>query len=135
MLFVDSNIWCYYFDAAAKEHAKVAQFIGRTIGKEEMVLNTVVAMEIAQYLIKNLGPVRGREKMDALLGFPFTITDFDYDLLLRSVQELATHAHAGIGGRDATILASMRALGVRRIATHDRAFQRVDGIEVVDPCA
>jgi uncharacterized protein len=46
---------------------------------------------------------------------------------------LARYSQTGIGGRDATILASMDMLGIKKLMTHDRAFKRIDQIEVVDP--
>jgi uncharacterized protein len=46
---------------------------------------------------------------------------------------LAKYSQTGIGGRDATILASMEVLEIKKLMTHDRAFSRIDQIEVVDP--
>ncbi len=41
--------------------------------------------------------------------------------------------HAGIGGRDATILASMKKLSIQIICTHDISFKKISNIEVIDP--
>ena len=133
MIAVDSNIWCYYFDEEAKEHRKVAGFLGQLIPKEEILLNTIIVMEVAHFLVRSLGPVRGREKMERFLAFPFLVRNVDYDLVRESIDLLAAYAHAGIGGRDATILAAMKAAGTARLATHDQAFKKVHGIEVIDP--
>ena len=133
MIFVDSNIWCYYFDGSVREHTSVATFLDSALGTKEIALNTLVIMEISHYLIKNLGPLRGKEKIDTLLTFPFIIQDFDYALLRESVEMLAKYSHSGIGGRDATILAAMKMLGIKRLITHDQAFRKIDFIEVIDP--
>lgn len=61
------------------------------------------------------------------------IADFDKSLARNSIEYLAKYSQTGIGGRDATILASMQELGIRRLMTHDRAFRRIDFIEVIDP--
>jgi len=61
------------------------------------------------------------------------IVDFDQSLARKSIEDQAKYSQTGIGGRDATILASMQELGIHRLMTHDRAFKRIDFIEVVDP--
>jgi len=133
VLFVDSNIWCYYFDESAQEHGAVAVYIDSILGKQDLALNTLVVMELAHYLIKNLGPIKGKEKVEKLLAFPFVIEEFDHELLGASITMLAHYAHTGIGGRDAAILATMKKLGITKLVTHDKAFKKVDFITVIDP--
>lgn len=131
LIFVDSNIWCYYFDRSTKEHDIVSEKLENALGSG-VAINTVVAMEVAHYLIKNLGP-DGKKKMDVFLSYPMKIVDFDQYIARRSIEYLSRLSHTGIGGRDATILASMEELGVEKLMTHDRAFKRIDFIDVVDP--
>jgi predicted nucleic acid-binding protein len=95
LIFVDSNIWCYYFDRSAKEHNAVSKSLEQVL-EDGVAINTVVTMEVAHYLIKSLGP-EGKRKMDVFLSYP------------------------------------MEELGTRRLMTHDRAFKRLDFIDVVDP--
>ena len=99
-----------------------------------VAINTVVAMEVAHYLIKSLGP-EGKRKMDIFFSYPMEIIDFDQYLARKSVEYMAMYSQVGIGGRDATILASMEEHGIRKLMTHDRAFKRLDFIEVVDPAS
>ncbi|HOV51533.1 MAG: tRNA(fMet)-specific endonuclease VapC [Methanosaeta sp. PtaB.Bin018] len=131
LIFVDSNIWCYYFDRSAQEHEAVSERLEGVL-EGGVAINTVVAMEVAHYLIKSLGS-KGKRKMDIFLSYPMEIIDFDQNLARKSVEYLAKYSQTGIGGRDATILASMEELGTRKLMTHDRAFKRLDFIEVVDP--
>ena len=131
LIFVDSNIWCYYFDRSAKEHNAVSKSLEQVLD-DGVAINTVVAMEVAHYLIKSLGS-EGKKKMDLFLSYPMQIIDFDQYLARKSVEYLAKYSQTGIGGRDATILASMQELGTRKLMTHDRAFKRLDFIDVVDP--
>jgi len=131
LIFVDSNIWCYYFDRSAQEHNAVSKSLEQVLD-DGVAINTVVAMEVAHYLIKSLGP-EGKRKMDVFLSYPMEIVDFDQYLARNSVEYLAKYSQTGIGGRDATILASMQELGTRKLMTHDRAFKRLDFIDVVDP--
>lgn len=131
LIFVDSNIWCYYFDRSAQEHDTVSERLEQVL-EDGVAVNTVVAMEVAHYLIKSLGS-EGKRKVDIFLSYPMEIVDFDQYLARKSVEYLAKFSQTGIGGRDATILASMEELGTKKLMTHDRAFKRLDFIEVVDP--
>ena len=133
MIFIDSNIWCYYFDVSSKEHKRAALYIDSVLGKKEIAMNTLIVMEISHYLIKNLGSIKGKEKINQLLEFPFIIEDFHYDLLLDSIDLLTHYTHTGIGGRDSSILATMKKLGIKQLISHDGAFKKIDFIEVVDP--
>jgi predicted nucleic acid-binding protein len=132
LIFVDSNIWCYYFDRSAPEHDVVSEKLEEVLD-DGGAINTVVAMEVAHYLIKNMGSNEGRNKMGLFLSYPMEIMDFDQYLARRSVEFLAKYSQTGIGGRDATILSSMEELETKKLMTHDRAFKRLDFIEVVDP--
>ena len=131
LIFIDSNIWCYYFDRSAQEHDIVSGKLEHAL-TGSVAINTVIEMEVAHYLIKNLG-AQGKMKMDVFLSFPMEVVDFDYLLAKRSIDLLAKFSQTGIGGRDATILASMEELGIKKLMTHDRAFKRIDSIEVIDP--
>lgn len=132
LTFVDSNIWCYYFDRSAQENDAVSEKLEQVLD-DGVAINTVVAIEVAPYLIKNLGSNEGKNKMDVFLSYPMEIMDLDQYLARKSVEYLAKYSQTGIGGRDATILASMEELEINKLMTHDRAFKRLDFIEVVDP--
>jgi predicted nucleic acid-binding protein len=131
LIFIDSNIWCYYFDRSAQEHDIVSDKLEHAL-EGSVAINTVVEMEVAHYLIKNLG-AQGKMKMDVFLSFPMEVVDFDQYLAKKSIELLAKFSQTGIGGRDATILAAMEVLGIKKLMTHDRAFKRIDKIEVIDP--
>src|SRR3989338_11337371 len=133
MILIDSNIWCYFFDSSSKEHKSVSKFVDKTLEKEEILTNTVVLIEVAHFLIKNLGPVIGRKKMDAFLDFPMRIVDFDYKQAKDSISLLCEYSTFGVGGRDSTLLAAMQRAKISRIATHDKAFKKVEWIDVIDP--
>jgi predicted nucleic acid-binding protein len=134
LTFIDSNIWCYYFDRSSQEHETVSECLEQILDEGSVAINTVVAMEVAHYLIKSLGPL-GKKKMDIFLTYPMGIVDFDQSIARRSIEYLAKYSQTGIGGRDATILASMQELDIKRLMTHDRAFKRIDFLEVIDPIA
>lgn len=89
-------------------------------------------MEVAHYLIKNLW-LEGKRKMDTFLSYQMVVVNFDQYLARKSIEYLARYSQTGIGGRDATILASMEELEINTLMTHDRSFKRLDFIEVIDP--
>jgi len=99
----------------------------------EVLVNTVIQIEVAHYLVKRLGSVAGAKAADLFLSLPLTVDALDSSLLRDSLRVLARFTDVGVGGRDATLLASMERHGVTRILTHDATFGRVDRVEVVDP--
>jgi predicted nucleic acid-binding protein len=64
MILIDSNIWSYYFDQSSKEHEYVIRPVEKFIEKEEIVINTVIVMEVSHFLVKNLGAAIGKEKIE-----------------------------------------------------------------------
>ena len=75
LIFVDSNIWCYYFDRSAQEHNIVSDKLEQVL-EGGVAINTVVEMEVAHYLIKNLG-LEGKRKTDTFLSYPMVVVNFD----------------------------------------------------------
>jgi predicted nucleic acid-binding protein len=132
-LTIDSNIWAYYFDKDSPEHKHVDGPVEEALRSEQLATNTILIMEVAHFLIKNLGPVEGGEKVGVFLSFPFVVFDLDYRGALDSIEMLKRYSHLGIGGRDATVLALMSKEKMKRIMTHDEALKRIDWLEVVDP--
>ncbi len=131
MIYVDSNYWIYWLDSSLPEHEHVTKTMRGAI-REGIAMNYVTLLEVAHYL-RSLPKEEFAELTSAILNLS-TLTLFDLDgrvsdLALGMVPE---HAGDGLGGRDCAILATMKLYGVRKIATHDRAFAAVEGIEVVD---
>lgn len=134
MLMIDSNIWAYFFDTNASEHKRVKRPVKEAIENNEVLMTTVIQMELAHYLVRRLGPIQGGEKVDILLNYPFELDLLDQDLVTKSLEILKRYYHLGIGGRDATIIASMKRHEVSKLATHDKALKKIEGIEIIDPC-
>lgn len=135
ILIIDTNIWAYYFDRDSPEHKSVIGDVEKALRSEQIAVNTIIIMELGHFLVKNLGPVDGGEKLGTFLRFPLLISDFDYRNALDSLEMLKRYSHLGVGGRDATILAMMSAAGVKKIMTHDEALKKVDWLQVIDPVA
>jgi predicted nucleic acid-binding protein len=133
ILIIDTNIWAYYFDRDSPEHKSVVGPVEKALKSEQIAVNTIIIMGLAHFLVKNLGPVEGGEKLGLFLRFPFVISDFDYRDVLDSIEMLKRHSHLGVGGRDATVLALMKGAGVKRIMTHDDALKKVEWLDAIDP--
>jgi predicted nucleic acid-binding protein len=138
MLFVDSNIWCYYFDARLPEHVRVRDAIREIIKTQEIACNTVIVMEVAHYLVRHFTEKIARKKIEAFVNLSnIDIVDFNRQLLSETVETLLAYAYAeGLGGRDATVIASMKLQNIKKIVSHDDIFKRLAGkieLEVIDP--
>lgn len=133
MIFIDSNIWCYFFDINCKENEKITDYLNETMRKESIAINTVVAVEVCHFLVKNLGSVTGKKKIDEFINYSFRADALLMEDVTKAAEVLAEFSHTGIGGRDATFLASMRKLGIDTMVTHDSSFKKIPWLRVVDP--
>lgn len=131
---IDSNIWVYYMNRGSPEHARVARAVRSVLGKP-LLLTTVLQMEVAHVLVRQRGMAGGLDRMAALMAHPFEVDPLDEGAVAGALEQLRRHGHLGIGGRDATVLASMARRGSTELWTHDAAFKRVPGIKVKDPAA
>ena len=138
MIFVDSNIWCYYFDQRLPEHEHVREPMRDIIKSEEIVCNTIIIMEVAHYLVRHFTEKAARKKIDFFINLRnMKIVDFNRKLLTETLGQLIDHAYSdGLGGRDATIVATLNSEDIKRIVSHDGIFKRLASkltYEVIDP--
>jgi len=138
LTYIDSNIWIYFFDSETPEHRAVADGMRSILLSDELILNTVTVVEVSHYLAKRLTGTELKRRMSALTRLVETnIISFDDVLLRGTIDLLAQHAaQTGLGGRDATILATMEAYDVDCIVTQDGVMKKVAadlGFTVIDP--
>jgi predicted nucleic acid-binding protein len=138
MLFIDSNIWCYYFDQRLSEHKKVKEIIREIIKSTEIVCNTIIVMEVSHYLVRHFDETTARKKIDFFINLQnMEIVDFNRQLMTEALECLIDHAYSyGLGGRDATIIATINLKSITKIVSHDDIFKRLASklkFEVVDP--
>jgi predicted nucleic acid-binding protein len=130
LIYVDSNYWIYWLDSRLPEHEHVMKTM-RSAVREGIAMNYVTLLEVAHYL-RSLPKQEFVGLTGAILNLS-TLTLFDLDARVAdSALGMLPEYAGGLGGRDCAILATMKISGVRKIATHDRAFAAVEGIEVVD---
>lgn len=89
-------------------------------------------MEVAHFLVKVLGPMEGKKKMDVFMGYPLRVLDFDLETQRLAVDLLCEYSHLGIGARDAAILAMLKKKGIKTIMTHDAAIKKVEFVKAID---
>ncbi|MGC9203053.1 MAG: type II toxin-antitoxin system VapC family toxin [Thermoproteota archaeon] len=138
MIFIDSNMWCYYFDKRLPEHKYVREPMQKIIKSEEIVCNTVVIMEVAHYIVRHFTAKIARKKIEYFTNLEnMKIVDFDRQVMTEALENLVEHAHTyGLGGRDATVIATLKLLNIKKILSHDEVFKRMSTrlkLEVVDP--
>ena len=138
MLFVDSNIWCYYFDQRLPEYVSVRDAMREIIKSEEIACNTVIVMEVAHYLVRHFTEKIARKKIETFINLTnIDIADFNRQALNQTVETLLAYAYTeGLGGRDATVIASMKLQNIKKIVSHDDIFKRLANkleLEVIDP--
>jgi len=130
-VYVDSNYWIYWMDRRHPEHEFVARAMRRAV-KDGIILNVATLIEVAHYF-RGLEQHEFSSRVDEMRNLStLTLVDLDLATADIAVRLLARYAKAGLGGRDAVILATMQLQGVERILTHDRDFRKVKGIAVID---
>ena len=138
MIFVDSNIWCYYFDQRLPEHKNVRDPMREIIKSDEIACNTIIVMEVAHYIVRHFNEKSARKKIDFFINLRnMQISDFNRQMMQESLESLLEYSYAdGLGGRDATIIATLNSQNIKRIITHDAVLKRLAAkltIEVTDP--
>jgi predicted nucleic acid-binding protein len=95
-------------------------------------------MEMAHYLVRHFTEKIARKKIETFINLTnIDIADFNRQALNQTVETLLAHAYnEGLGGRDATVIASMKLQNIKKIVSHDDIFKRLANkleLEVIDP--
>lgn len=138
MIFVDTNMWCYYFDQRLPEHEHVREPMREIIKSEEIACNTIIVMEVAHYLVRHFTERDARKKIDHFVNLRnMKIVDFNRQIMTEALENLIEHAYTdGLGGRDATVIATLKSLNLKKIISHDEIFKRLATkltLKVIDP--
>ena len=138
MIFIDSNIWCYYFDKRLPEHEQLRDFMRKTLTSEEILCNTLIVLEVAHYIVRHFGKSVAWKKIEYFSNLSnLTIADFDRQSMTQALESLIEHGYSdGLGGRDATIIATMKLKNIETILSHDDVFKRLSTklmLKVIDP--
>lgn len=123
MILVDSNTWVYYFDEGLPEHAKVAPRLEALLETEDLLMPTLVQIEVAHYVVRRLGAQAG-PTLDAFFALPASVHAFAGEDAKAAVRILQESSREGIGGRDAALLQAALANGVSLLVTGDAALAK-----------
>jgi predicted nucleic acid-binding protein len=131
-------MWCYYFDKRLPEHEQVRDIMRKTITSEDIVCNTLIILEVAHYLVRHFTGSTARKKIEYFTNLSnLTIVDFDRQSMTQALESLIEHGYSdGLGGRDATVLATMNSKEIKTILSHDEVFKRLATkleLQVIDP--
>ena len=141
MIAIDTMLWIYNIDVNAREHGNVRSWFEGNRGKgvidaEDLLINTVIAMEVVHNLrrVAKLPAEHVYDYIFRILTLRNLVLDpLNFDAVNESISTFEEYFQYGIGGRDATVLASMRRHGVTTIATHDKNLLSVREIKRIDP--
>ncbi|MFX1516684.1 MAG: type II toxin-antitoxin system VapC family toxin [Promethearchaeota archaeon] len=137
---IDSMIWIYNYDPFAPESKNVKSWLmgkdGALQSYEQIILNTIIPIEVLHSIYKKPS-VDFTTAYNAALGIialeNVVLIDFDTRLLAESMTLLGDYRTYGIGGRDASILATMKDRNVVEIATHDKNILAIPEFYRIDP--
>jgi len=136
MYCVDANVWVYFLDEGLPEHEAVVDSVSTVLSDEPVFTTTVLQMEVVHYLTNQLADSEPAvQRFLSMEGC--TVADLTAEDVRVGADLLVDHDGAGIGGRDATVLAAMERYGVSQLWTHDGALVemagRLDWLDVTDP--
>jgi len=108
------------------------------IKTDEIACNTIIVMEVAHYLVRHFPAKAAWRKIEYFVNLEnMKIVDFDRQMMMKALDSLVEYAYThGLGGRDATVIATLKKLRVKKLLSHDNIFKRLATkleIEVVDP--
>jgi len=126
------------FDQRLPEHGYVREPMREIIKTDEIACNTIIVMEVAHYLVRHFPAKAAWRKIEYFVNLEnMKIVDFDRQMMMKALDSLVEYAYThGLGGRDATVIATLKKLRVKKLLSHDNIFKRLATkleIEVVDP--
>lgn len=103
LILVDSNIWAYFFDANTKEHSRVKATLPQMLGHDDLLMPTIVQLEVLHYLVRRLGPA-AEPAVDTFLAQTAEVEPLSGGVTVEAARLLLAHHGSGIGSRDAALL-------------------------------
>jgi predicted nucleic acid-binding protein len=97
-----------------------------------VIMSYVSLLEVAHYLRK-LPEVEFSRKIKSIQDLStLTLYNLDAQTSKLALELLREYSIKGLGARDCIIIATMRHAGIKTIVTHDRAFNEVEDLTVID---
>lgn len=136
---IDSMIWVYNFDPLSPESINVRKWLygeHGALNQYSIILHTLIPLEVLHSMTRKR-TIDFTTAFNAALGIialeKVVLIDFNSNLLSESMVLLGDYEKFGIGGRDASILATMKDQNVERLATHDKNLLSITDFFRIDP--
>jgi predicted nucleic acid-binding protein len=132
VIFVDSNIPMYLVGAAHPNKDAARVMVEQAIIEGEVL---AADAEVLQEILHRYTAIGRREAIDPAFEAILGVVDVVYPIEMEDVQRARrlVITNAELSARDAIHVAVMQRHGIERIATFDRAFDRIPGIERIAP--
>jgi predicted nucleic acid-binding protein len=133
MIFLDSSVIIAYRNQDDARHADAMKLFselqkGRYAGG---LVTDYIVLETVTVVKRLMGHDAAVETGEAILGAGDITVMRSTQLFPHAWREFRARAGTGLSFVDASSLAAMKIAGVGRIATFDREFRKIKGIEVV----
>ena len=132
VLFIDANVLIAFANASDVHHARAVRIVEKIHDGDfgEGITTDYIFDEVVSVLMRKLNKkesvVFGQHMLDSEITF-LPIDSFVFDEAWNSFKKYDL-----LSFTDSSSLAFMQLYGIRKIATFDKAFQKIVGIEVVD---
>ncbi|MGC9095126.1 MAG: PIN domain-containing protein, partial [Candidatus Bathyarchaeia archaeon] len=95
-------------------------------------------MEVAHYLVRHLPVDVARKKITYFTDLRnMKLLDFNRQMMMEALENLLEYAYTyGLGGRDATVIATLKLTNIKKILTHDKTLKQLASkleFEAIDP--
>lgn len=130
---VDSNIWIYYLDKSLLEHKQVSSFMDELIKKRTLVITNFIAVEVIHFLFKRLNKDQAVKKSSVFQQGDLRYVDFNTEDITMHIDLMSKTTGTGLGGRDMSILVCMKKINIHQLVTHDKSFNSLTDITIIDP--
>lgn len=133
MIFIDSSVFIAYYREEDTNHKKAVEIFKR-VDKGEFGKAASSDYIFDESVTVTLVRTKNTKKAIALGGLILrgTILLKVHEHIFNEAWKLFKENELGLSFTDCTTLATMQYAGIQHLATFDRAFRKVEGIEVVE---
>ena len=131
-LFIDSSVLFAFASIRDVHHTKATKIMELVASNkyDSVLINDYVFDEVLSVILRKSGKKDAVEIGSHILDSEIFVAKIDSDIFQKS-WDLFRQLD-GFSFTDCSILAFMKTLGIKKIATFDKEFRKVDWLEVVD---
>lgn len=131
-IVIDASVICAFANSVDVHHRKAASILGEVVAGKygRGLLTDYLFDEAVTVALRKAGRERALELGHYLLHSELSVAKIDGGTFHRAWQVFKRKD--GFSFTDCTTIAFMEALRIRHLATFDKSFQKVEGIQVID---